>query len=396
MKIGNKQQLVLIGGGHSHAIALKEWKKKPLLDVELTLITDVLLTPYSGMLPGYIAGFYRFEEIHINLQKLAQFSQVQLILSPAIGLDLKKKQVICADHSPISFDILSIDIGSTPNRLTVTGASEYAIPAKPVPKLLQAWDKLLNRVDQNPNEPLSITIVGGGAGGVELALNMQARLARILQENLISNPESLINFHLFHRNNQLLENHNSWVSKTVENLLRKRNIQLHLSETVQAIQPINHNTYQISSKSSLNIHSHFIFWVTQASAPDWIKASGLNTDSQGFILTKNTLQSVSHDFVFATGDIATMRDFPHPKAGVFAVRQGKPLSQNWRNLLLNKPLKPYFPQQRYLSLIGTGDQSAIASWGNWGWQSPWLWCWKDHIDRSFMAQFNVISLKNVI
>ncbi len=391
MKIGNKQQLVLIGGGHSHAIALKEWGKKPLPDVELTLITDVLLTPYSGMLPGYIAGFYRFEETHINLQKLAEFAQVKLILSPAIGLDLNKKQVICADHSSIVFDIISIDIGSTPNRVTAIGAREYAIPAKPVPQLLQAWEQVLNRVYQNPSEPLSITIVGGGAGGVELALNMQARLNKILQENLISHPENLITFHLFHQDNQLLTNHNSWVSKTIEKLLQNRKIQLHLSQTVQAIQPISSNTYQVSCKSGLTINSHFVFWVTQASAPDWIKASGLSTDSQGFLLIKNTLQSVFHDFVFATGDIATMRDHPHPKAGVFAVRQGKPLFQNWCNLLLNKPLKPYFPQKRYLSLIGTGDRSAIASWGNWGWRSPWLWRWKDHIDRSFMAQFEVLK-----
>lgn len=390
MKIGNKQQLVLIGGGHSHAIALKEWGKKPLLDVELTLITDVLLTPYSGMLPGYIAGLYRFEEVHINLQKLAQFAQVKLILSPAIGLDLNKKQVICADHAPISFDILSIDIGSTPNRLTVTGASEYAIPAKPVPQLLQAWEQVLSHVDQNLSEPLSIAIVGGGAGGVELALNMQARLNKILQENLTSNPENLITFHLFHQDNQLLTNHNSWVSQNIEKLLQQRKIQLHLSQTVQAIQPIRSNTYQVSCQSGLTINSHFVFWVTQASAPDWIKASGLSTDPQGFILINNTLQSVSHDFVLATGDIATMQDRPYPKAGVFAVRQGKPLSQNWRNLLLNKPLKPYFPQKRYLSLIGTGDQSAIASWGNWGWRSSWLWRWKDHIDRAFMAQFEAL------
>ncbi|MEB3309035.1 MAG: FAD-dependent oxidoreductase [Snowella sp.] len=391
MKLNNKQQLVLIGGGHSHAIALKEWGKKPLPQVELTLITDVLLTPYSGMLPGYIAGFYRFEETHINLQKLAHFAQAQLILTQAMGLDLDKKQVFCADHSPISFDILSIDIGSTPNRLTVSGASSYAIPAKPVPQLLQAWEDLLTRVRQSPTKSLSIAIVGGGAGGVELALNMQTRLKTILQNVVINHPENRITFHLFHRGNRLLESHSPWVSHKLEKILQERSIHLHLSETVQAIHPISQNSCQLRCKSGLTLDTNYIFWVTQASSPDWIKTSGLSTDSQGFISVNNTLQSLSHQFVFAAGDIATMLNAPHPKAGVFAVRQGKPLFRNWRNLLLNQPLKPYYPQKYYLGLIGTGDQSAIASWGNWGWQSSWLWHWKDHIDRSFMAQFTTLG-----
>jgi selenide,water dikinase len=332
------------------------------------------------MLPGYLAGFYRFEETHIDLRKLAQFSQAKLVLTTAIALDLSKNQVICADCPPIAFDILSIDIGSTPTLMNIAG-SEYVIPAKPVPQLLETWEKVLNRVRQNLEKPLSISIVGGGAGGVELALNMRSRLLTIL-------PSSLIKFHLFHRGQKLLEHHNPWVSQQLEKILREREIQVHLGETVQSIQADGLDIYKINYHSNLSINTNYIFWVTQASAPDWIKHSDLSTDSSGFILIKNTLQTLSHKNIFATGDIATMPDHPRPKAGVFAVRQGKPLVENWRNFLLNKPLKPYFPQKTYLSLIGTGDKKAIASWGNWGCQSRFFWTWKDYIDRQFMDQFS--------
>ncbi|MFM7438496.1 MAG: FAD-dependent oxidoreductase, partial [Snowella sp.] len=226
--MSRSQHLVLIGGGHSHAIALKEWQKNPIANVKLTLITNVLQTPYSGMLPGYIAGFYRFEETHIDLRKLAQFTQTELVLTTAIALDLIKNQVICADCPPINFDILSIDIGSTPTLMNITG-SEYVIPAKPVPQLLEAWDNLLNHVHQNPQQAISISIVGGGAGGVELALNMRSRLQTIL-------PSHLITFHLFHRGQKLLEHHNPWVSEKLEKILREREIQVHLGEMVQSIQ----------------------------------------------------------------------------------------------------------------------------------------------------------------
>jgi pyridine nucleotide-disulfide oxidoreductase family protein len=377
--MSRSQHLVLIGGGHSHAIALKEWKKNPIANVKLTLITNVLQTPYSGMLPGYIAGFYRFEETHIDLRKLAQFSQAKLVLTTAIALDLIKNQVICADCPPIAFDMLSIDIGITPTLMNIAG-SEYVIPAKPVPQLLEAWEKVLNRVGREPENPLSISIVGGGAGGVELALNMRSRLQSILSSHLIT-------FHLFHRGQKLLEHHNPWVSQQLEKILREREIQLHLGETVQSIEADGLDVYKINCQSNLSINTNYIFGVTQASAPDWIKHSDLSTDTSGFILIKNTLQTLSQENIFATGDIATMPAHPRPKAGVFAVRQGKPLVENWRNFLLNQPLKPYIPQKTYLSLIGTGDKKAIASWGNWGCQSRYFWIWKDYIDRQFMDQF---------
>jgi selenide,water dikinase len=378
--MSRSQHLVLIGGGHSHAIALKEWKKNPIANVKLTLITNVLQTPYSGMLPGYIAGFYRFEETHIDLRKLAQFSQAKLVLTTVIALDLSKNQVICADCPPIAFDMLSIDIGITPTLMNIVG-SEYVIPAKPVPQLLEAWEKVLNRVGREPKNSLSISIVGGGAGGVELALNMQSRLQTIL-------PSHLITFHLFHRGQKLLEHHNPWVSQQLEKILREREIQLHLGETVQSIEADGLDFYKINCQSNLSINTNYIFGVTQASAADWIKHSNLSTDTSGFILIKNTLQTLSQENIFATGDIATMPAHPRPKAGVFAVRQGKPLVENWRNFLLNQPLKPYIPQKTYLSLIGTGDKKAIASWGNWGCQSRYCWTWKDYIDRQFMDQFS--------
>jgi selenide,water dikinase len=176
------KDLVLVGGGHSHAIALRMFAMNPLPGLRLTLITEASHTPYSGMLPGHVAGFYDFDECHIDLRRLAQFAQVQLYIDRAVGLDLENKKVLCANHPPVAFDVLSINIGSTPAHIDVPGATEYAIPAKPVPQFLSQWNQLVEDVTKNPQQPLCLGIVGGGAGGVELALTMQRRLHQILQD----------------------------------------------------------------------------------------------------------------------------------------------------------------------------------------------------------------------
>ena len=367
------KRLILIGGGHSHAIAIKQWGLNPLPDVDLTLISDVEQTPYSGMLPGHVAGFYSYKETHIDLRSLTQFAGARLIIDRATGLDLDTNKIICQHHQ-LEFDYLSIDIGSTPKTITVPGAKEYAVPAKPVPIFLDAWYELKQMAASNPQK-LSIVIVGGGAGGVELALNMQAYF-----KTLASN-KAKIKIHLIHRGKQLLSNHNNWVANELEKIVRQRKIELHLQQSV-----IEVLSDEVICESGLSIKCDRVFWVTQAAAPNWIKQSHLTTDG-GFVLVKDTLQSVSHPHVFAAGDIATMSNYKRPKAGVFAVRQGQPLFNNWQYLLTDKPLQAYIPQDKYLSLIGTGDRKAIASWGSFGWRSRLFWWLKDYIDRKFMNQF---------
>jgi pyridine nucleotide-disulfide oxidoreductase family protein len=374
------QKLVLIGGGHAHAIALKKWGLNPLPNVDLTLISDVEQTPYSGMLPGHVAGFYNYHETHIDLPSLAQFAGAKFICDRAIAIEPEHNQIICPSRQ-FKFDYLSLDIGSIPQTLTVPGAKEYVIPAKPVPVFLDAWYKLKQLAAANPEQSLSIAIVGGGAGGVELALNMQTCLKAILKGK--STPE----IHLIHRGQQLLSGHNDWVSKKLTRIIQQRGIKLYLQQDVTEVL-----AEQIICQSGLKIAASNIFWVTQAAAPSWIKESQLKTDDQGFILVGDTLQSISHPNIFAAGDIATMVNYQRPKAGVFAVRQGQPLFNNWQNMLTQQPLESYLPQDKYLALIGTGDQKAIASWGSFGWRSALCWWLKDYIDRKFMNQFINLNL----
>jgi len=302
------KNLVLIGGGHSHAIVLRMFGMKPLPGVRLTLITAASQTAYSGMLPGHIAGFYTHDECHIDLRTLANFAQAQLYIDRVVALDWENNKVLCANGLAVDFDVLSIDIGSTPATLSVSGAAEYAIAVKPVSQLLEHWYELIEAVGKSPQELIRIAIAGGGAGGVELALSMQSHLHRILRQT--QQPIQNLEIHLFQRGQELMPNYHQSVRHQLQQILTEQGIKLHLGETVCNIAPTKHRetkeTFEIKCESGLRVECNKIFWVTQASAPEWLKIAGLGTDEQGFILVEDTLQSQTHPQVFAAGDVATM------------------------------------------------------------------------------------------
>ena len=396
------KELVLLGGGHTHAIVLRQFAMNPLPGVQLTLITNLVDTPYSGMLPCHISGLYDFDESHIDLRPLTRFANCRLVMDEAIGLDLQQQQVKCAHHPPIAFDVLSIDTGSTPATLAIPGAATYATPAKPVPTLLQQWALLVEQVKQHPEQPVRLGIVGGGVAGVELSLCMQARLHQVLKE-LGRSPEQ-VTVHLFHRGAELAKGRNAWTRSHLQALFKRRGIQMHLRETVCALDrpsrthsPDQDNAPDsghdniptlVHCESGLTVACDRVFWVTNASAPEWIQGTGLSLDQHGFIQINDYLQSLSHPQVFAAGDVATMVNSPRPKAGVFAVRQGPPLFKNLQRYLKEQPLQPFRPQTQFLNIIDTGTGTAIASRGPVCWESSLARRWKDHIDRKFMGLFN--------
>ncbi|MBP6583552.1 MAG: bifunctional NADH dehydrogenase FAD-containing subunit/selenide, water dikinase SelD, partial [Chromatiaceae bacterium] len=152
---------------------------KPLQGVRLTVICTDTDTPYSGMLPGYIAGHYSFDEVHIDLRRLAAFAGARYCKDEVNGIDRASRKVLCRHRPPVSYDALSINIGSTPLLAQVGGAAEHALPVKPIRRFNERWLALLERVCQQPGE-MTIALVGAGAGGVELTLAMQYRLRREL------------------------------------------------------------------------------------------------------------------------------------------------------------------------------------------------------------------------
>lgn len=149
-----------------------------------------------------------------------------------------------------------------------------------------------------------------------------------------------------------------------------------------------------------------LLWATGASPHPFIQESSSDTlsVSDGYILVSKTLQSISCQDIFASGDCNQFVDFPSrfpPKAGVYAVREGAILIQNIVKRIEeitdqnkeNTPLlSEYEPQTDFLALILCGNQVALGFKFGIAFRGCWVWFLKDHIDRAWMKMFDPMLL----
>ncbi|MGH8682258.1 MAG: FAD-dependent oxidoreductase [Burkholderiales bacterium] len=368
------KRLVLCGGGHTHVEVLRRFGRRPVAGVELVLVSPNRFTPYSGMLPGLIAGHYRFDEVHLDLERVTHFAGARFLQTLVTGFDPRRRVATLADGATLEFDLASLDVGSRPPTDGIPGAEEHAIGVKPVERFLRVCDQWGEQARAGTLARLAV--VGGGAAGIETLLSLQYRCGRetgradALQCALVTDLD------------RVLPDRGARAQAVFRRILTERRVELHLASRVVRVEP-----GAVHIANGRVVRADAIVWATGAAPLPFLQATGLALDAAGFLAVNDRLQSISHGHVFAAGDCATIVGHPRPKSGVFAVREGPPLAANLRAALGGRPLVRYVPQKRALALISTGNRYAIASRGGLAVEGRWVWWWKNRIDRRFVRRY---------
>ena len=356
---------MLIGGGHAHALVLRRWGMRPLPGARLTLINPGPTAPYSGMLPGVVAGHYAPDELEIDLVRLARFAGARLILGAAEGLDPVAQQVHVPGRPPVGYDLCSVDIGITSAMPDLAGFATHGIPAKPLAPFARGWARYLAG-----SGPARVAVLGAGVAGVELAMAMAHALDR---------AGRMGDVHLIDRSAAL-----SAVDQGTANRLRAA-LEAQGVTLLEQTEVVEVTADALILSDGRRVASDFTTGAAGAVPQGWLARTGLD-HHDGFLSVGPTLQT-SDPAVFAVGDCAHMAQDPRPKAGVFAVRQAPVLHGNLVAALTGGRLRPYRAQRDYLKLISLGGKSALAHRGGRSLSGPLMWRWKDRIDTRFMQKF---------
>lgn len=364
------KRLLLLGGGHAHAALMLDLAASRLEGAAITLVTRDPYQSYSGMLPGLIAGHYRREDIRIDLASLAKRSGVELILDRVVALDAARRLVTLGSGRELDYDFASLNLGSLPNYFGVPGAKQYAIAAKPFEDFLAAWDELRAMAAQRS---LQIAVVGAGAAGVEIAFAIRYVLATS------GTPPGVV---LYSDKPVALPEHPPAAQRRIARLLSSERVELRVDTRITGVE-----AGFVIDASGRREAFDAVVWVTGAAPLPWFRETGLGLDNDGFVLVDAMLRSVTNQEVFAVGDNATLETAPHPKSGVYAIRQAPVLANNLRASFSGGRLKRYEPQKDALALISIGRKYCLATRGHWTLEGEWLWRAKDWIDRRWIERF---------
>ena len=353
--------LVLLGAGHAHVEVLRRHAKRKLPGLRVTLVAREPHTPYSGMLPGLIRREYDFDAAHIDCARLAAAAGARLVMAAAEGIDLAAGRVMLGGRAPLGFDLLSVDVGGTP------AVPQGGVPVKPIGRFLAHLAELEARLPQGGH----IAVIGGGAGGTELALALAWRLRGRARIALIAQDAAP------------LAGAPARARRSVRQALAQAGVAFHGGAAATGFAD-----GRVMLADGGSVAAAAALWATGVQAPGFLAASGLACDARGCVRVHPTLQSVSHEFVFAAGDCAAVEGAPRPKSGVWAVRAGAPLTDNLRRAAAGRPLRRWQPQRSALVILGLGGGRAVAWRDGITLAGRVAWRWKDRIDRRWMGMFH--------
>jgi selenide,water dikinase len=327
-----------------------------------------LKVAYTGMLPGYVAGHYALDELYIDLQALTEAAGGTLH-STKVEAFTAATQTFTAGNEKHSYDIASFDIGihsALPKR------HAHVQGVKPLTEFAVTWQNFVTKCSHSSNLK-QIVVIGGGAAGVEVALAMAYRLQQVTgfwhQITIVEQGELL-----------------QAVSKHARQILLKA---LHAYKiTLRPHSKVQHTTHKaVILESGDELPSDLTLITTGPKPYDWLTHTDVSL-TNGFISVKETLQTVTHQNLFAVGDCAHFVPQPLPKAGVYAVREVPILNFNIRSLLTTTKPIAYNPQPDYLKLISLGEKRALAD--KWGvvFRGKLLWQLKNAIDKRFVKRLS--------
>ena len=379
------KRLLLAGAGHAHAEVLKRLIATPIDNVEIVVVSPHALAPYSGMMPGWLAGTYRWEECCIAFAALAARAGARFVATDITALDADARSFTLADGTSLVADVASLNIGSTvvapdprddgPAVIAMRPLAELASRSRPV---FDAWAKKTDETRRTTN----LVAVGGGPAGVETILAASARAA---------SHDVAVKGSLAFAGDALMPGLARGAARRAEAALTRAGIAIHSGFNARSFgidegMLTTSAAGEVIAEDGRKIAADIVFWATGAVAHRWPRVSGLAVDAHGFVAVDASLASRSHPWLFAAGDCAGFAP-PLPKSGVYSVRMGPMLADNLRAELAGSARRAFHAQRRHLVLLNRADGAAIGAWGPLSFEGRWAWRWKDRIDRRFVERY---------
>ncbi len=353
--------LLLVGAGHAHLYVVKRAGELAAAGYRVQLLAPRFFD-YSGVASATAAGALPHDAGRVDVRALAGAFGVEFHEGTLEWLDQEARTGMTSDGERLAYDVLSVNIGSVvaPPGMDI---DPTVLRVKPLRGLADLDVRL--RASRRPGA--TVTVVGGGASGIELAAHLSVRpdVARV---RLVESGPTI--------GADLPQG----AGRRLGRLLASRGVHVHAGSAVSEI-----GERQLICDDGTELAHDVALLATGLTAPPLLAAVQLG-DENG-VPVRATLQHADRDEVYAVGDCANFLPGPLPRIGVHGVRQGPVLLRSLLARVRGEPLPAYEPQRLALSILDLGDGVGLAVRGRWWWYGTAPLRLKRHIDRRWLKLY---------
>ncbi|WP_221565340.1 NAD(P)/FAD-dependent oxidoreductase [Alkalihalobacillus sp. TS-13] len=353
------KKLLLIGGGRAHLTLLKKLKNETSMDCEITLLNPTSTTYHSDMFSGFVEGIYRLEDLEIDLADLTEKAGIRFVQGTALSIDVKQKMVLTEKGDILSFDVLSLAIGTRLKGMEM-------LPERD--NIFLGTNQIV-RFQKSDYKKGIVVIVGGGRDSIEMSLAIQA------WKQLYQDDGKVILALLPGEIEDVL------TQDKMISIMQNAGIQIQKQKVIEV-----DDSALITEHDTVSFGS--LLWMTESQAPKIYKSSKLPTDQEGYLVVEDTLQVKKFPFIFGAGNSVTIRNQPSlSQYGVIADRQGEVLFENLKGYLETGEGYHFHPTKPHLTMISLGHQTALLKYGPFSTTGKLAWKLKDKMDRTYISSF---------
>jgi NADH dehydrogenase len=341
-------QICIVGGGFGGLYtALYLQRYRHLRHSHITLVEPQARFLFTPLLYELLTDELQDWEIAPTYSRLLAGTQVQWQQDWAEDLDLQQHRVKLRGGAAIPYDYLVVATGSARRPMAVPGVTEHTWGFHTLDEALQLKTRLaqLAALDR----PVAVTVIGGGASGVELAAKVADRLAHQARLTLIDRGETI------------LQPFAVGLRRAALKALQQRQVTVMLRTQVEQITAdqviARHGAHRLTLSSDLTI------WAAGSQPRGWLGRQPVLSSQRGQYLTRPTLQLVDYPEVFGLGDGAAVLTAAHrvvPLTAQAAYQAAETVAHNLAALTRQRPLQPF--RYRHLGDMVTLGNGTAGVW----------------------------------
>jgi selenide,water dikinase len=373
------KHILLVGAGQAHLYVVSRAQALIRAGARVTLLAPEAYWYYPAMAAEVLSGHYGVKDFRVDLQALAEKYGVEFIQEEAESVFPEQRQVRTAAGRTLEYTWASFAVGSVPMERERDVPVDGSFPLYPARNIIEIRNEVETLLELEPEKELLAAVLGGGAGGVEVALN----LAALLKERA---PQAGWRIILLESKGRVLSAYPAAASRRALKKLQRAGVTVRTQAQIQHVQ-----SGRVVLEEGETMDFDLAVVATGLRTPELFEQAGLFTDDGGSLLVERTLRTRERPELFAAGDCARIMGLGLLRLGLHAAAQGPVL---WHNLLAavqGGRIKTYAPATAPVQIISLGPQDALWLKGSTVLQGRWALWLKHGIDRRYLHRYQVRS-----